>query len=167
MAGAPRFCEGFGTYGVDIFKLNDYIDKYTGGGPNYIVNCYDQAAAVTILGRLLGLPVQYEYMSKFGYIQIVNIVGVGPCNNPTYPRSAYPNDPIAPEDALDRMPFPNHAFNSFSLTIYDACAGPILGYPDLTTYFYHVVDTSVPGERTKEVLGKIKDVRLGIVGDFF
>ena len=163
MAGAPKYCDDFGPSGVGDFLLTAYIDKREG----YFVNCYDQAAAVCILGRVIGLPVQYLYMAPFGYIQIRNIVGVGPCNNPTYPRSAYPENPIAPEDALDRSRFTNHAFSCLANPIYDACAGPILGYPDLTTYFYHVVDTSVPGERTKEVLGKIKDVRLGIVGDFF
>lgn len=46
---------------------------------------YDQAGALVVLGRLLGINVEYKYMTRFGYINPTALVDISPCNNPFYP----------------------------------------------------------------------------------
>ena len=100
---------GFGSTS-GTFHLSNYIQR------GATVNCYDQAAAVTMLGRLLGIDVTYSFMSRFGYINTVNLAGVGNTNNPFYSDPSMSDDVIiSPADALigsddARSGFGNHAF---------------------------------------------------------
>ena len=139
--GAP----GFGTFhgnqlSQDSFNLTNYINK-TGT----VVNCYDQAAAVYTLGRLLGIEVNYAYMNKFGYINTVNLVGVGNCNNPFYVGKPSPyNVPVVGSDDTGRTRFGNHAFAMLGDNVYDACA---LTLGELfSSYLTSAIDTSTPAE---------------------
>jgi hypothetical protein len=48
------------------------------------VNCYDQAAALTVFGRLIGIEARYTYSSSFGYINTTTLVGGISTNNPFF-----------------------------------------------------------------------------------
>ncbi len=93
-----------GSHLGDSMKLSQYIDKTL----NNTVNCYDQAAALTSFGCLLGLDVEYKFMQPFGYINTVDLVGVGNCNNPFFTLNSFPQ--IAGADETGRSLFGNHAF---------------------------------------------------------
>ncbi|MBU1692376.1 MAG: hypothetical protein KKC51_00260 [Verrucomicrobia bacterium] len=134
------------------FQLTDYIDK--SGGSNVfpprtdnIVNCYDQAGGICSLGTLLGISVTYRFMNPFGYINTVNLVGEGNCNNPFYPVSTS-GLKIAGADDVDpaRKCFGNHAFTSLGGYVFDACAGPAIGTQTESQYVSDTVDTSTPAE---------------------
>jgi hypothetical protein len=147
--GESHFLSSTGS----TFNLSNYITK-TGGNT---VNCYDQAAAVTALGRLLGIEVQFRYMEPFGYINTVNLVGVGSCNNPFYDNTAYSNDKIISgytgSDGLPRSKFSSHSFATLNSNIYDACAGPITG-DTLDQYLKNVLVGYVSGS-TLPTIGTI------------
>jgi len=156
---------GYGAYASSYtggtFQLTKYLDKSGGGslpqpyGPRAgnIVNCYDQASGVTVLGRLIGIGIEYRFMNPFGYINAVDLVGEGNCNNPFYPWISAPNNvPLIGTGGLtdlvdpDRSLFSNHAFAKYGGNIYDACAGPHTGTKSEAQYVAETVDTSAPLE---------------------
>ncbi|MDR0522564.1 MAG: hypothetical protein LBH00_12040 [Planctomycetaceae bacterium] len=149
VSGASGF--GMGMAG-GAFKLTDYINR-----TSTTVNCYDQAAALYTLGRILGINVQYVYMQPFGYINEVNLVGVGQCNNPFYnnndPFFTTDPNPIVDSDwtiSEGRSRFGNHAFtvladSSNTEYVYDACALTIDVVLD--TYLSDTIDTSTDAEQ--------------------
>ena len=90
--GSPSFMP-LGTGGT--FDLTDYLR-----GQPTSVNCYDQAGAVAVLSRLLGIKSQYVYMKPFGFIPAIALVGGVSCNNPGYMNPQIPpadQQPIVPE----------------------------------------------------------------------
>ena len=109
--------------------------------------CQDQAAGVYVLGRLLGLPVLYCFMNKFGYINETDLVGVGQCNSPCYNRSDITGGKITDCDALEpvRSGFRVHAFAGYNNLVYDATVGPKLGV-DQNIYLQTTIDTSTTNE---------------------
>ena len=133
------------------FNMTKYINKAN----KNIVNCYDQAGGVYVTSSLLGIPSEFVFMgrtrsngkSPFGYINVVNLVGEGLCNNPFYPKTSggkITADPDAVDSAVRRS-FVNHAFVRYWGLIYDACAGPYLGAGDLQQYATTSIDiTSIP-----------------------
>ncbi len=115
------------------------------------VNCYDQAAAVTVFGRLLGINVQYAFSEPFGYINTTTLVGSIVTNDPFNPamftvdttgHTAYPRienvDAYGNQTRL-RTSFGNHAYAVLNGKVYDACAGPVTGMT-LLTYYDTVID---------------------------
>jgi hypothetical protein len=135
--GASHFFRGIH---LAVFKLSDYLR----GGPPHLVNCYDQAAAVQALSGALGIDAQYCYLRPFGYLQVVDLVGVGLCNNPFFldPDGGFPPDPIV--NGTPRSFFDNHTFCRVNNRIYDACIGPHVGAHPADTYLASVIDTTVP-----------------------
>ncbi len=69
------------------FYVQNYIDKTSSK-----VNCYDQAAAVTVFGRLLGINVQFAFSDPFGYINATTLVGGITTNNPFHANLRYSPD---------------------------------------------------------------------------
>lgn len=145
-SGAPHYGMS-GTSGT--FNLTSYMSG------NGTVNCYDQAAGVTVCSRLLGILSEYIFMQPFGYILATDLVGIGQCNNPFYPNCAAPyniallgtggvTDLVSP----NRTAFGNHAFVRLNSKIYDACAGPHVGTETLIQYATAAIDISNPGERS-------------------
>ena len=139
--------------------LTGYIDKSSGN----TINCYDQASGVFSLGRLLGIGVEYRYMKPFGYINTVNLVGEGNCNNPFYPLTAGGKIAGADDVYPDRSGFGNHAFAKYGGNIYDACAGPHTGTRIEAQYVSDTVDSSTPAEAA--VAGDTTDISPGAVTD--
>ena len=143
-------------------RLTGYMTKSRGS----IVNCYDQAAAVQTLGTLLGIDIKYNYMDPFGYINKVNLVGVGECNNPFF------NDPDITSDT-NKIPlinppsgnnsfiypeisgFGNHAFTMYNGQVFDSCAGPVLGI-SVADYITNTIDKSTDDK--EEVSGNAGDI---------
>ncbi len=146
-------------------SLTGYIDKSATiyGTAGNVINCYDQASGVYSFGRMLGISVAYRYMSPFGYINIVNLVGEGNCNNPFYPYTT--GGKIAGDDDADpvRSGFGNHAFTVFGGYVYDACAGPQTGTRTETQYVSDTVDASTPAEAF--VAGDTSNISSGAVTD--
>ncbi len=140
--------------------LTGYIDKSSGN----TINCYDQASGVYSLGRLLGIGVEYRYMNPFGYINTVNLVGEGNCNNPFYPLVS--GDKITDADAVYpvRTPFGNHAFAKYGENIYDATAGPHTGTRTEAQYVTDTVDSSTQAEADYPA-GDTTDISPGSVSD--
>lgn len=139
--------------------LTGYIDKSSGS----TINCYDQASGVYSFGRLLGIGVEYRYMDPFGYINTVNLVGEGNCNNPFYPLTTSGKIAGADDVYPDRSRFGNHAFTKYGGSIYDACAGPHTGTRTEVQYVSDTVDSSTPAEAA--VAGDTTDISAGAVTD--
>lgn len=152
--GAPA-CASSNLGGT--MDLTGFIDKSSGE----TINCYDQASGVFSLGRLLGVDVEYRYMDPFGYINTVDLVGEGSCNNPFYPLTT--GGKIAGTDDVypDRSGFGNHAFAKYGGKIYDACVGPYTGIRTEAQYVSDNIDSSIPAEAT--VAGDIPDINTGLV----
>ena len=146
------------------FDLSGYIVKSSTAvtnRPGNVVNCYDQAAAVSVFGRCLGVNVTYSFMNPFGYINQVNLVGEGNCNNPFHPfttsgKIANDND-VMPK----RSSFGNHAFATFGGYVFDACAGPETGTRTEAQYISTVIDTSTTTEAN--AAGSLSDIVSGNV----
>lgn len=135
------------------FSLTAYLTQANGN----IVNCYDQAGAISTFAALIGGVSMYRYMDPFGYLPITNLIGVGLTNNPFYITKPPPyNDLIEDLDELNRSRFGNHAFMKMSNVIYDACGGPHLGTENEPTYVDNAVDRSTPDEAA--VAGSITDI---------
>lgn len=168
-AGRPKYASSNLGGTMDI---TGYIDKSSTsyGTAGNVINCYDQASAVCTFGRLLGISATYRYMSPFGYINTVNLVGEGDSNNPFYPLTT--GDKITGPDLVvpDRFPFGNHAFVSFAGHAFDACAGPAIGTQTETQYVADTVDTSTPAEASPsffapKVAGDASNISNGEVTD--
>jgi len=142
----------------EVFNLTSYINKSSGN----IVNCYDQAGGVYVLSRLLGIPSEYIFMGNrsardvtgaiidlngkppFGFINPIDLVGEGLCNNPFYPNTTGGKITSNPDETNRRIrsAFGNHAFVRYASFIFDACAGPYLGTGDLQQYATVSIDIS-------------------------
>tara|TARA_R100000027_G_scaffold8954_1_gene6471 strand:+ start:39666 stop:41609 length:1944 start_codon:yes stop_codon:yes gene_type:complete len=128
-------------YGVEM-DLSGYMEKSAGN----VINCYDQAAAISSLSRQLGIDVLYISMLRCGYMNIIDLIGEGACNNPFYPNSTS-GEKIVGEDLLepDRTYFGNHAVASYQDKFYDAILGPITGVSE-EQYLSDVIDSSTDDE---------------------
>ena len=101
---SPTFCEGTG-------------EAYNG---NWIINCYDAAASLALMGKVLGVRLDYYFHGPFGYLRFVVPIGRGKCNNPFY--GCRSNAPIRGVDDETRTRFGNHAYTKLTgQTNYDAC----------------------------------------------
>ena len=107
------------------------------------VNCYDQAYGVASFGNLLGINSTPVFTEPFGFINMVNIVGIGPCNNPFYtgPYTVI-HIPIAGQDDTTRSSFGNHMYVYAEGRIFDACVGAELGTKDNITFLRSIIDFS-------------------------
>jgi hypothetical protein len=123
-----------------IFKLSEYLRE----GPPRLANCYDQAAAIQALAGALGIDARYRFLEPCGHIQIVDLLGVGPCNNPLFedPDGGFPALPIV--EGTPRSSFNNHTFCQVGGRIFDACVGPHVGIHLPDTYLASLIDTTVP-----------------------
>ena len=159
----------WGTVGSNtngIFELTRYMAR----GDN-LVNCHDQAYGVATFASLLGIKVQVVEAMPFGYINTVNFVGIGPCNNPIYQKTGeieywkdkwYDQVGLVPTrmtntvlrsqvcfaDETQRSYFQSHAFvGVVDGRIFDACVGPALGTLLINDYMRSVIDYSTENER--------------------
>jgi hypothetical protein len=120
VSGSPRY--GFWITGTS-FHLTNWINyvlkgnapsdpKFCFGSPEeykwyWIVNCYDCAASLALMSKVVGAPVDYCYHGPFGYLKYVEPIGRGKCNNPFY--GCLGNNPeVGPDD--ERSSFGNHAY---------------------------------------------------------
>ncbi len=135
--GRPRY------YSVtnNTFLLTEYMRK-----THLVVNCYDQAFSTMVFGCLLGSDVKFCYTQPFGYLNVVNLIKVGPCNNPFYTNPSYPSAKICGEDDITRSSFGNHMHALLDDLVYDACAGPITGTCSISGYWVAFIDISTPFE---------------------
>lgn len=158
VSGAPKFNSGH--YGANGYLLAKYISP----GSGKVVNCYDQAAAVSALSGAFGVYLGWKYMDPFGFLAQSDLVGVGPCNNPFFNGTNWKHEPnypspMAPPLDPHRSSFGNHAFTRFlsdvnrDLTgpdsgvaegIGDACAGPAVFDGTLSDYVLRSVDSVWP-----------------------
>jgi len=149
VSGAPSY--GFWGRGFGVFELTHYLKRVFTK-----VNCYDQAAAATLLSSAIGIGAKYQFLNPFGYINITNLVGVGPCNNPFFDNL----DPNVSNkkiwifgDPKERTGFGNHAFVKTEGKNYDACAGPEVGTRTPAKYIEHSIDidsTYKPADSTSK-----------------
>ena len=151
--GAPRY--GFGSTGGS-FRLANWIAYVLQGMPpatptfcqgsgeayndNWIINCYDAAASLALMGKSVGAPLDYYYHGPFGYLQMVLPIGRGQCNNPFY--GCWSNDPVRGVDDATRTGFGNHAYTKLAgQNNYDACMKRWLTWLEqlLLTIVYFIV----------------------------
>jgi hypothetical protein len=131
--GAPRY--GFGQT-TGSFRLTNWIGYVLNAMPpatptfcpgsaeayndNWIINCYDAAASLALMGKSVGTPLDYYFHGPFGYLQMVVPIGRGRCNNPFY--GCWSNDPVRGVDDTGRTRFGNHAYTKLGgQNNYDAC----------------------------------------------
>ncbi|HEX3138882.1 MAG TPA: hypothetical protein VHQ87_02435, partial [Rhizobacter sp.] len=132
-SGAPRYGFG-GTSGS--FNMSNWITYVLQGLPpasptfcqgsgeayndNWIINCYDAAASLALMGKLVGARLDYYFHGPFGYLRFVRPIGRGKCNNPFY--GCWSNDPVRGADDTTRTGFGNHAYTKLAgQNNYDAC----------------------------------------------
>jgi hypothetical protein len=131
-SGAPRY--GFVVTGGS-FALTNWINYVLHGNapanPKFcpgsaeeyknflIVNCYDAAASLALMAKVVGTPLDYYFDLPFGYLNYVEPIGRGKCNNPFYGcMGGVPE--VGPDDARTR--FGNHAYTKLSAARnFDAC----------------------------------------------
>ena len=154
MGGSPNYHIQYTTLnGIsNILYLTDFMAKIPHGSQGnlgHIVCCYDMGGTVTAFGSILGPAVRYCYMKTFGYINTVDLIGEGKCNNPFYPISTS-RMKVAQPDAVRpvRYDFANHAFAECNGLVFDACAGPVLGVTE-TEFIATTIDISTPVEAAK------------------
>jgi len=100
---APIFCNG---------TAEQYKDSW-------IVNCYDCAASAALMAKLVGADSDYYFHRPFGYLNYVEPIGRGKCNNPFY-QCQGGSPAVGPDD--QRSAFGNHAYQKLNGTKnYDAC----------------------------------------------
>ena len=166
--------EGRPTYVTNsIFRLSSYIGKIGNGDTNRltnVVNCVDQASGVSSFGALLGIDNNIQMLEPFGYLNVVNLVGIGSCNNPffTSPGTSRTNAVEGVDDSL-RTSFVRHFYVKSHSVIFDACAGPALGTTNNIQYLSETVDKSTPAEKRPPRYGYIEcglDSRTLNVGRF-
>ena len=166
--------EGRPTYVTNsIFRLSSYIGKIGNGDTNRltnVVNCVDQASGVSSFGALLGIDNNIQMLEPFGYLNVVNLVGIGSCNNPffTSPGTSRTNAVEGVDDSL-RTSFVRHFYVKSHSVIFDACAGPALGTTNNIQYLSKTVDKSTPAEKRPPRYGYIEcglDSRTLNVGRF-
>ena len=134
--GDPNYFDG------SSFDLSSYLLKR-----KEMVNCSDQAYGLATLGNLLGIYSTPVFTRPFGYINVVNLVGVGPCNNPFYTDPATQvRVRIAGQDDADRSTFSWHMYVFAEGVIFDACAGAELGTKGHAEYLRSMIDTSTAEE---------------------
>jgi hypothetical protein len=132
-SGAPRYGFG-GTSGS--FNLSNWIGYVLLGAPpasptfcqgsgesyndNWIINCYDAAASLALMGKAVGARLDYYFHGPFGYLRFVAPIGRGQCNNPFY--GCWSNDPVRGADDTLRTRFGNHAYTKLNgQNNFDAC----------------------------------------------
>lgn len=131
-------------FSVYRFNFNAYIKL-----PNKsLVNCYDQAGALYICSRLVGINSAFYFMEPFGMIKPTYLVGYDKkCNNPFFndpdpeyqTSGSYLHEYVKDETTI-RSGFGNHAFAVYDDVVYDACAGPIIG-KSKSRYIDDTIDT--------------------------
>jgi hypothetical protein len=132
-------------YRNSIFDLSGYIGKQDG-----FVNCEDQAYAVAALANLLGIEAKVIEVRPFGYINPVELIGQGLCNNPGFNDE---NDRLRPLDDTSRSRFRTHMFAMYELRVYDACIGPAIGSRWMP-YFLQTIDRSTSEEQYHSILSQ-------------
>jgi len=164
------------TYDVNSWGQSKYIDFRTGEflltaylakSNGNVVNCYDQAGALYIMSRMMGINSEFVFMGNrtvrnprtgavlytngkppFGFVNPVDLVGEELCNNPFYPNTTsgkITSDSDETDPAVRTM-FVNHAFVRHAGLIYDACA-LYLGTGNLQQYATATIDISSVPER--------------------
>ena len=133
VSGAPRY--GFGST-AGSFRLTNWIAYVLQATPpagptfcqgsgetynnNWIINCYDAAASLALIGKAVGARLDYYFHGPFGYLRFVLPIGRGKCNNPFY--GCFANNPVRGEDDATRSRFGNHAYTKLAgQNNYDAC----------------------------------------------
>lgn len=110
--GGANFLGG-GNFNSLSFYLFRYLKKegyITPSAPNQ-VNCYDQASAAQVFCGTLGIETQWIFMDPFGYINTIDLVGIGNCNNPFFGTNRTRAVIAAGSaDYGSRTAFGNHAF---------------------------------------------------------
>ena len=152
-SGAPRYGFG-GTTGS--FRLTQWIGNVLNGSPpatpvfcsgtaeqyndNWIINCYDAAASLALMGKAVGSRLDYHFHGPFGYLRFVVPIGRGRCNNPFYGCTS--NDPVRGADDTTRTRFGNHAYTKApSTNNFDACMKRYLNWFEviILTFIFFIV----------------------------
>ena len=156
--GSPHH---FGTK-KKVFSLSSYISRRFSN-----VNCSDQSYGVATLGNLLGIHSTVVMTQPFGYINTVNFVGVGPCNNPVYLGSETTNHvAVCGEDDTSRSRFTRHRYVFAEGVVFDACAGPALGTQTNIEYLKSLIDSSTEAERLWSLFSPFDDPDNPFIMDF-
>ena len=148
--GDSQYCEALDPDGT-MFSLDGYL-KVT--SPK--VNCSDQAFGLATLGNLLGIKSTVVTTQPIGYINTVNLVGVGPCNNPGYLGLDAPcNVAVCDPDDTSRSNFKYHRYVLAEGVVFDACVGPALGTQTRLEYLRSVIDTSTEAEWSESLFSPL------------
>lgn len=122
--GTPRY--GFAVTG-NSFKLTNWINYVLKGNAPanpvfcngsaeqykdfWIVNCYDCAASSALMAKVVGADSDYYFHAPFGYLNYIEPIGRGKCNDPFY--GCLGNHPaVGPDDQRTR--FGNHAYQKLN-----------------------------------------------------
>ena len=143
---------------LESFGFNGYIRLSKGP----IVNCYDQAGALYISSRLVGITSDFYFMGPFGMIKPTYLVGYDKkCNNPFFrnfkdginsPESYM--EPYVKDEKIVRTGFWNHAFVVYDALVYDACARPVIG-KSKSQYFNDTIDLKYHLAHPDELCGDL------------
>ncbi len=145
-----------------VFDLLGYMASFHRSS---LVNCYDQAYGVMTFASMLGARPSLAYTELFGYLNEVDLIGVGKCNNPFFATTSmvervvatngtfavvryWPHKSVVCDvDDEERTLFGNHMYVLDNGNVFDGCAGPHLGGWSRSLYLTNTIDHSTLSER--------------------
>jgi hypothetical protein len=153
-------------HGVMVLDLTNYMIK----GQGVLVNCWDQAGALAVMGRLVGLPACMKKLSPYGFLKPTSVVGItGACNNPAWTylvangftgakQRSTGDDSTLVTAGDERIAFAMHEFVECTTTsgetrtnrIYDSTVGPALGTQQFVDNYNSTHDDSSQAEDAED-----------------
>ncbi|KAI8626758.1 hypothetical protein F5Y19DRAFT_215777 [Xylariaceae sp. FL1651] len=132
------------------FKLRFWLDTMF---TRSMVNCHDQAGIVQLcLSFQFGSPPNiWGYMSRFGYLNRTQLVGVGECNNPIH-RDQLARRCVEEYDSC-RTSFGSHSIIILEEKVIDSTCGPYAGTETTKQYIDSAIDSNVS---TEEIASSIQ-----------
>lgn len=136
-----------------LFNLTNFIRA-----KSKFVNCQDTTAAVHSLVNLLGGNSKFAHRTNFGYLNVLNLIGVGDSNNPFFNHPGIVSHKMVPinnlaldansDGLIDRSFFNFHTYVIFNGKVYDSTIGPFKRYSE-RVYKNIVIDHSTLQEAIK------------------
>ncbi len=145
-----------GSQFAGTLLINQYL--HSKNDRNALCNCMDQAGVLEYYLKVIGIEEVVVYsLDRFGFLNNVQLVGRGVCNNPYYgaAQGCAREKAVVDKNCQDRTFFNNHIFclwkNNGEWRILDSCIGPFTGGDNKTQYLEKARNANKwpKGDRTK------------------
>ncbi len=153
--GSSRFTISSSQFAKTLL-INQYLNSK--GDSNALCNCTDQAGVLEYYLKVIGIEEVMVYsLDRFGYLNKIQLVGRGVCNNPYYgtAQGCARGQAVVEENCTEQTFFNNHIFCLWKIEgewrVLDSCIGPYTGSDNKTQYLEKARDPNkLPNnDRTK------------------